>query len=126
MNWFVIGSGLVALFTTTGHFLIGSKQYLFPMLNASFDLVPKKVMHSVFHYVSVFQILSTLALLTIGFGIVSDSPPSLLVRFIALNYACFCVWQIVIALNSGIEKGVLKMFQWVFFVVIALLAWFGA
>ena len=126
MNWFLIGAGLVGLFTTIGHFLIGSKEYLTPMLTASFELVPKKVMHSVFHYVSVFLILSTLALLSIGFGIVSDNQPSLLVRFIALNYAFFAIWQIAIALASDIEKGVFKMFQWVFFVIIAILAWFGA
>ena len=126
MNWFVIGAGIVALFTAVGHFLMGSKEYLSPMLNASFDLVPKKVMHSVFHYVSVFLVLSTVALLAIGFGIISDNQPSLLVRFIALNYAFFAVWQIVIASTAGIKNGVFKLFQWVFFAVIAILAWFGA
>ena len=126
MNWFVIGAGIVALFATVGHFLMGSKDFLNPMLNASFDPVPKKVMHSVFHYVSVFLTLSALALLAIGFGLISDNQPSLLVRFLALNYAFFAIWQIVIALNSGIEKGVFKLFQWVFWAIIAILAWFGA
>ena len=126
MNWFIIIAGLVAAFTTIGHFLIGTKEYLKPMLGASFDPVPKRVMHSVFHYVSAFQITSTLALLAIGFGLVTDAQPSLLVRFIALNYAIFAIWQIALAATSQIPRGVLKMFQWIFFVVIAVFAWIGA
>ncbi len=125
MNWFVIFAGVFSAFTVIGHFTMGNKMYLQPMLAAEFDPVPKKVMLSVFHYVSVFLILATLALLAVGFGYLAD-PSSLLVRFIALNYAFFAVWQIAIAATSGIEKGVFKLFQWVFFVIIAVLAWLGA
>ena len=126
MNWLIIIAGLVAAFTTIGHFLIGTKMYLKPMLEASFDPVPKRVMHSVFHYVSTFQITSTLALLAIGFGFLADAQPSLLVRFIALNYAIFAIWQIALAATSKIPRAILKMFQWVFFVLIAVFAWLGA
>jgi hypothetical protein len=126
MNWFVIGAGIFSAFTVIGHFTLGVKEYLKPMLAAEFDPIPKKVMHSVFHYVSVYLILSTLALLAIGFGYMADGSPSLLVRFIALNYAFFAVWQIAIAATSGIEKGTFKLFQWVFFAIIAVLAWVGA
>ncbi len=126
MNWFVTVAGVFSAFTVIGHFTMGSKEYLKPMLAAEFDQVPKKVMHSVFHYSSVFLILATLALLAVGLGYLADGSPSLLVRFIALNYAFFAVWQIAIAVTSGIEKGVFKLFQWVFFVIIAALAWLGA
>ena len=126
MNWLIVSAGLVSAFTTIGHFVIGSKEYLTPMLAAPFDPVPKKVMHSVFHYVSVFLILSALALLAIGFEFVTDDQPSLLVRFIALNYAFFAVWQIVIAVTCEIERALFKLFQWVFFIIIAVLAWIGA
>jgi hypothetical protein len=126
MNWLTIIAGLAAAFTTIGHFAIGSRQYLKPMLKASFDPVPKRVMHSVFHYVSAFQITSSLALLAIGFGLVADPSPFLLVRFIAINYAIFAVWQIVLAATSQIPGAFMKMFQWVFFVIIAVFAWLGA
>ncbi len=126
MNWFVTVAGVFSAFTVIGHFTMGSKEYLKPMLAAEFDQVPKKVMHSVFHYVSAFLILATLALLAVGLGYLADGSPSLLVRFIALNYAFFAVWQIAIAATSGIERWVFKLFQWVFFVIIAALAWLGA
>jgi hypothetical protein len=126
MNWLVIVAGLTGAATTLGHFTVGSKQFCAPMLDASFDPVPKKVMHCVFHYVSAYLILSTIALLGIGFGHIAGDGTSLLVRFIAVNYAVFAVWQIALAATSGIEKGIFKLFQWVFFTIIAVTAWLGA
>lgn len=126
MNWFVLISGLFAAFVVIGHFVVGGKEYLKPMLDASFDEIPKKVMHCVFHYVSAYLILSALALLMIGFGIGSKGDTTLLTRFIALNYAVFAVWQIILALSSNIPNGVFKMFQWILFALIAVFAWIGA
>jgi hypothetical protein len=126
MNWLVFSAGLVCAFATLGHFAIGSKKFLMPMLEAEFEPVPRKVMHCVFHYVSAFMILSTAALLCIGSGAVAGDGAFILARFIAVNYAAFAVWQIVLASSSQIENGVFKLFQWMFFAVIAALAWIGA
>jgi len=125
MNWFMISAGIITAFTTIGHFSIGTKEYLKPMLQANIEPIPKQVMHAVFHYVSVYLILSTLVLLAVGLRLIPEEQSSLLVRFIAINYAFFAVWQIWIALTSKIRQGIIKMFQWVFFVVIAVLAWLG-
>ena len=126
MNWLILISGLVAGFCTVGHFAIGSKQYLQPMLQASFDEVPKKVMHCVFHYVSVYLVLSTLFLLAVGLGYNFNSDTSLLVKFIAVHFALFAVSQLIIAATSKISNAVFKMFQWIIFAVIAVTAWIGA
>ena len=126
MNWLLIVSGSVALFTTVGHFAIGSKQFLRPMLESSFDAVAKKVMHCVFHYISTFLILSTVALLFAGFNPDMSDDFRPLVRFVSLNYGAFAAWQIILACTSGIPKGAVKMFQWIFFVVIAVTGWMGS
>lgn len=123
MNGFLIASGLTAAFVTFGHFVFGIRWYLQPMLNAGFPDIPKKVMHAVFHYVTVFLILSTLALLAAGAGYLSN--PGLLVRFIALNYFLFGCWQLFLIFTSGIPGAVYRMFQWVLFLVIAVCAWAG-
>ena len=125
MNTYVLIAGIFALFTTIGHFTIGSKMYLQPMLNSEFDIVPKKVMHSVFHYVSVFLITSTLSLLFYGFGVPAFASEVLLIKFISFNYAAFAIWQIIIALTSGIPKSSIKLFQWVFSILIAVFSWAG-
>ena len=125
MNWLLIVSGLFAAFTTVGHFVIGSKRFLIPMLEASFDGVARKQMHSVFHYVSVDLVVSTVLLLAVGFGVDLGSGASLVVKFVALHYALYAVVQILVALTSGLDGAFLKLFQWVLFALIAVLGWFG-
>lgn len=125
MNWFITIAGLVCTFTTIGHFTVGSKSFLKPMLDTSFDPIAKKVMHCVFHYVSTFLILSSITLLLIGFGVWSGSGMFALVNFIAANFIVFAVWQVILAVTSDIPKGIVKLFQWIFFVLIALFAWLG-
>ena len=126
MNWLVLISGLVAGFCTIGHFAIGSKQYLQPMMQATFDDVARKVMHCVFHYVSVYLVLSTIILLAVGIGYTFNSDTSLAVKFIAVNFALFAVSQLIVAATSKIQNAVFKMFQWIIFTVIAVTAWIGA
>jgi len=126
MNLLLIGAGIICSMTTLGHFIVGSKLYLKPMLDASFDQVAKKVMHCVFHYVSVYLILSSIVLLLRGFNIQVFNISEMLVKFISLNFAAFAIWQIGLALTSEIPNSIFKLFQWIFFVTIALLAWFGA
>ena len=111
--------------TTLGHFTLGSSWYLRPMLEADFDPVTKKTLHCVFHYVSVFLLLSAVALLGVGTGQLPGDP-ALLLRFIALAYAGFGLWQIVLALGSGIPRPLIKLFQWGGFFSIAACAWLAA
>jgi hypothetical protein len=55
-----------------------------------------------------------------------DEGTSLLVKFIALNYAAFAIAQAILALASNIKNALFKLFQWMFWVLIALFAWLGA
>ena len=126
MNWMILISGLAAGFVNLGHFTVGSRDFLKPMLQADFEEVPKKVMHSVFHYVSVYVVLSFIVLMAIGLGFSFGAADMLLVKFIAANYFLFALTQIVIAAASNIPKGVIKLFQWIFFMIIAIFAWIGA
>jgi hypothetical protein len=126
MNWFLVVSGLVALFVVAGHFSMGRKNYLLPMMNASFDDVAKKIMQSVFHYSSVNLVVMAVLLLLIGFGVTFTGGTRLLVQVIALHYSLFALVQLIIALSSKIDKSLMKMFQWLLFIIIAVFAWLGA
>jgi len=119
-------SGLAAGFVNVGHFTVGSKDFLKPMLQAEFDDIPKKVMHCVFHYLSVYVILSFIVLIAVGLGFSFGAADKLLVKFIAINYFFFAITQIVIAATSNIPRGMIKLFQWILFMIIAILAWIGA
>jgi hypothetical protein len=126
MNYFIFVSALIALGAVIGHFTMCRTSYLKPVLDSDVDLVPKKVMQSVFHYVSVFLVLSTLIL----FAGSHESCPLYdyvhnMVKFIAIVYAFFAITQIIIALTSGIPGGIWKLFQWIFWALIALFAILG-
>ena len=95
------------------------------MLESNMEDIPKKVMHCMFHYVSAFLILSTFVLTLTGVGIGLGGDPTLLVRFIAANFVAFAIWQIGIAAESGIPKGIFKLFQWICCVIIAILSIVG-
>ena len=68
-------------------------------------------MHSVFHYISVDFVISTLVLLAIGFGLTwgYDLVPAASV--VALHFLLYAVVQLITAFSSGIQKAPLKMFQ---------------
>jgi uncharacterized membrane protein HdeD (DUF308 family) len=126
MNWYITIAGLIGALATIGHFTMGTKQFLKPMLEASFDPVPKKVMHCVFHYVSTFMILSTINLLLIGLNVWPALNSMIVIKFIGANYLVFGVWQIILAASSDIPGGVIRLFQWIFLILIALFSFLGA
>jgi hypothetical protein len=71
-------------------------------------------------------VLSFIALIAIGLGFSFGAADTLLVKFIAINYFLFAITQIVFAATSNIPRGVIKLFQWIFFMIIAIFAWIGA
>ncbi len=125
MNWYITIAGLIACATTVGHFAVGSKEFLRPMLAASIDPIPKKVMHCVFHYVSTYLVLSAVTLLLIGLNLWPGTGSAAVTNFIAVNYVVFAIWQIVLAITSDIPNGIFKLFQWIFFASIALFSFLG-
>lgn len=126
MNTMVLIAGILAAMATLGHFTMGVKMYLRPLLASDLETIPKKVMHTVFHYISVYMTLSSWMLIMIGIrgdGCMFD--PTLVLSFIGMNYALFAVTQIIIALASGIDRALLKMFQWTFWLLIAAFTFMG-
>ena len=126
MNYFIFVSAIISLAAVIGHFTMGCKSYMKPVLDSDIDIVPKKVMQSLFHYMSVFLVLSTVIL----FAGSHQSCPLYeyvhnMIKFIAIVYAFFAVTQFIIALRSGISGGVFKLFQWVFWALIAACAILG-
>jgi len=121
MNVYALIAGIIALAATIGHFSMGTKMYLKPVLNSDLDLVVKKVVQSFFHYSSVFMILSTITLIMAGIrGDECKLDSVTLFGFVGFNYALFAVWQLIIAITSDIPSAPLKMFQWIFWILISL------
>jgi len=126
MNIYILIAGIVSLSVVAGHFTVGIKTYLTPMMDAEFDPIAKKVMQCVFHYVSVFLVIATVVLILSGIDkTFSLFDPKSAAFIIGANYALFALIQIIYSLTSGIKNGVFKMFQWTFFIIIAALSMCG-
>lgn len=120
MEWSLIVAGILAALSSIGHFTLGSRDYLQPMLKAEFDEVPKRTMHCGFHYVSAFFVLSALALLGLGLGLFPAVVTASLATFIGANWAAFAAIQLLIVLTCRIERGLIRMFQWMLFSAISV------
>lgn len=111
----------MALFVVIGHFIFGIKWYLKPMLDSNLELIPKATIQSVFHYVSVFIVFSSILLLLVGIGKVNYSENILLVKFIGANYLTFSIVQIYYSFKNKVAKPLISMFQWTLFLPIGIL-----
>ncbi|TAJ12069.1 hypothetical protein DMA11_14380 [Marinilabiliaceae bacterium JC017] len=126
MNTFVLIAGVLASLATIGHFTMGTKMYLKPFLSAELDPIVKNVMHSVFHYISVYMVFSSLFLVVIGIrGEKCLFDPTLILAFIGINYGLFALVQIIIGLTSRLPGALMKMFQWIFWILISLFVFLG-
>lgn len=126
MNIHILFAGILAAMAVFGHFTAGRKLYLKPVMDSNLDEVPKRIMLSLFHYMSVFQIMSVIVL----FYASSDAAMmhddiSIVIKFIGICYGLFGIVQFVIGALSPIKNGVLKMFQWMFWVFISAFALLG-
>jgi len=61
------------------------------MLEASFDEVPKNVMHCLFHYISAYQAMPSLVLIALGFSTKLRVEAILLAKFIGIQYVAFAI-----------------------------------
>ena len=121
MNYFTLTAGILAALETIGHFAVGTKDFLKPVMESGIEEIPKKVMQSLFHYMSVFMILTTVILIAVamGYNLIFENTKDV-VKFIGFTYAGFAVIQFLIAFTSSIKGGIFKLFQWVFWILIAL------
>lgn len=125
MNYFFIAASFMGLMTFIGHFSYGRQQYLTPVTESDLDPLVKGEVQCIFHFISVFIVLSTLVLAACGVNIVSNMQGFGLVLFVALNFGMFAIWQLFFAFNSEIQSPYRHLFQWVPFAGIAILSLMG-
>ncbi len=126
MNYFTLIAGIIALGAVIGHFAMGAKMYLKPVMESAIDEIPKRVMQSLFHYMSVFMIITTFFLLWSSFGMcMLFEHTNEVALFIGIIYGGFAIAQFIIALFSSVKMGLFKMFQWVFWAAISVLSILG-
>ena len=126
MNYYIFTAGIISSLATIGHFVIGAKDFLRPVLNSEIDDIPKSVMLSLFHYMSGFMILTSVILLSISMGenLIFQNTNDVAI-LIGLCYAFFAIIQFTIAISSSIKLAAVKLFQWIFWTLIAIFILMG-
>jgi len=95
-------------------------------MTSNIDEIPKKVMQSLFHYMSIFLILTSVILIAISIGqnLIFENTSDI-IKVIGIIYAGFAIVQFYIALTSSLKMGVFKLFQWIFWALIAFFCLIG-
>ena len=92
-----------------GHFTIGIKSYLNPILATDIDPVLKKIFQSMFHYASAFMVISTFFLIRFSFeGCRQFESPDSVAKFVSIIYALFAVSQFK---KSQLDKSPIKIIK---------------
>jgi len=122
MNYFLLSSGIISLLGCAGHFTLGYNDYIRPVLQSDIDLIPKKIVLCIYHYMSVIMVLTTALLFCFAFNqnLVFTNTADV-VKVIVISYAGFAVAGLLISLNVGI----FKLFQWIFWLLIAVFSYLG-
>ena len=107
MNYFILTAGIFAALATIGHFTMGSKRFLRPVMKSELDLTVKKVMQSLFHYMSVYMVLTSIFLIAMSTGECQqfENTPDV-VKLIGFIYAGFAIVHFIIAATSKIKMGI--------------------
>lgn len=123
MNWFIVLSGAVAAITAAIHVVAGGKEIARPLLASGLDETVKLTMYACWHLVSVVLVLSSLALLANGAGVMG--PSRFTVAFISVSWLLFGVVFLVVTLGVARPPGFFRFSQWVFLLPVGILGLWG-
>jgi hypothetical protein len=123
MNIPLVISGVLALIAAIGHTFGGSKKVMPHVLEASFDLHAKVTIQALWFAFAISLFLFSTFLIVLGINQDLIAQSQWLVRFISVHYFLYSFVFFIVGLNSDLNNGILKLFQWIVFLAIAILSW---
>lgn len=126
MNYFLLMAGFISSLLILGHLLFGIKWYLQPMLDSELRKISMYALQSMYHFVSGFLLLSSMALLLLGFGITYNTDPKLLVYFIGDGIILFAIIQVYYAFKHNMKPSLIPSIQWTLYITVGILCFLGA
>ncbi|MET9536122.1 hypothetical protein ABZY16_01160 [Streptomyces sp. NPDC006553] len=125
MNGWLLAAGITALGVAAVHIVGGRRDVVRPLLSSELSDEPKRVLHAVWHMVSVDLVLSGLALLYLS---LADGTPGtgLVAWFVAAHFIAYAAAFLVVTLSVGWPGPLLRLPQWILLLPVAVLAAAGA
>ncbi|MEU0990309.1 hypothetical protein [Streptomyces sp. NPDC005953] len=125
MNGWLLAAGITSLGVAGVHTVGGHRDVVRPLLSCELADEPRRVLHAVWHMVSLDLVLSGLALLYLS---LTDGTPgaSLVAWFVAVHFVGYAAAFLVITLSVGWPRPLLRLPQWILLLPVAALAAVGA
>ncbi|MFB7611285.1 hypothetical protein [Streptomyces gardneri] len=125
MNGWLLAAGITALGVAVVHIVGGRRDVVRPLLACGLADEPKRVLHAVWHMVSVDLVLSGLALLYLS---LTDGTPGtgLVAWFVAAHFIAYAAAFLVVTLSVDWPRPLLRLPQWILLLPVAALAAAGA
>ncbi|MET9621899.1 hypothetical protein ABZZ37_14165 [Streptomyces sp. NPDC006464] len=125
MNGWLLAAGITALGVAAVHIVGGRRDVVRPLLSCGIADEPKRVLHAVWHMVSVDLVLSGLVLLRLS--LTGSTPGAGLVAwFVAAHFIAYAAAFLVVTLSVGWPRPLLRLPQWILLLPVAVLAAAGA
>jgi hypothetical protein len=122
INWLILSSGFLAGITALIHIVAGGKDVARPLLASSIDEVVKLTLYACWHLVSVALVLSSLALLASGAGLMRAP---WMVAFVSTLWLFFGSVFLVVTLSLAKPQGLLRLPQWILLLPVGILGLWG-
>ncbi|MFB7355924.1 hypothetical protein [Streptomyces gardneri] len=125
MNGWLLAAGITALGVAVVHIVGGRRDVVRPLLACGLADEPKRVLHAVWHMVSIDLVLSGIALLYLS---LTDGTPGtgLVAWFVAAHFIAYAAAFLVVTLSVGWPRPLLRLPQWILLLPVAALAAAGA
>ncbi|MCF1649244.1 MULTISPECIES: hypothetical protein [Streptomyces] len=125
MNGWLLAAGITAFGVAVAHIVGGHRDVVRPLLSCGLADEPKRVLHAVWHMVSVDLVLSAIALVYLSLTD-GTSGTGLVAWFVAAHFIAYAAAFLVVTLSVGWPKPLLRLPQWILLLPVALLTVAGA
>ncbi|MCP3758134.1 hypothetical protein [Streptomyces sp. TBY4] len=120
MNGWLLAAGITASGVAATHLIGGHRDVVRPLLSSGLAEEPKRVLHAVWHMVTVDLALSAAVLLHLALAD-GTSGTGLMAWFVAAHFVAYSIAFLVITLSVGWPKPLLRLPQWILLLPVAAL-----
>ncbi|MFD3802961.1 hypothetical protein ACFWTC_04860 [Streptomyces sp. NPDC058619] len=125
MNGWLLAAGITASGVAAAHIVGGHRDVVRPLLSCGLADEPKRVLHAVWHMVSIDLVLSAAVLVHLALAD-ATSATGPLAWFVAAHFLAYTAAFLVVTLSVGWPKPLLRLPQWFLLLPVAALAAAGA
>ncbi|MEU9235215.1 hypothetical protein [Streptomyces subrutilus] len=125
MNGWLLAAGITASGVAATHIAAGHRDVVRPLLSCALADEPKRVLHAVWHMVSIDLVLSAAALVYLA---LADHTPATAPTawFVAAHFLAYTAAFLAVTLSVGWPKPLLRLPQWILLLPVAALTAAGA